>query len=695
MLSTVASALILAERRRLVQVIPGWFIQFLNEWELKVLILLSLTLQILLSTLGNRRKYICKIWIRITLFCAYLLADWVAIVSLGIIAKSTLDDCHKGRNVDNPLDQLMWFWAQFFLLHLGGPDTITAYSLEDNELWLRHLVALVIQTGLAFYILLVALPGSSLLPKLSIFIFVAGLIKYGERLLALFASNSENFRDSMVTEPDPGPNYAKFMEEFTLKKAEGFYVEAAEVIEIPVPAQPSFPNDNGKLIPEAYELFLKFKCLFADAILSFQDRDSSQQYFQNLSPEEAFDVVEVELGFMFDELYTKAPVMHKARGIVFRTTTFSATLIAFLAFVFLVEKKAYMKCDLMITFMLLGVAIFLEIYAVWVLINSDWTHNWLSRRHRATYSSLIIQWFQRSNKRRWSKKMAQHSLLDLCVRGKSAVRLRHQNFLWKIRKLSWIDNYLEKHWYKTLVDVSPALKDLIFTELARINKLDPTALWNRRGSFTLENYGNLHLDWTQEVEFDQRILLWHIATDICYSKEWGDDEEPNCTERKQMSDHSKHISDYMLYLLIACPFMLPIGIGMIRFRDTCAEAKEFLEERNVRSCKTTACKKLLQVNTEVPPTKVKGDRSKSVLFDACRMAKFLLARKEDRWEIISKLWVEMLAHAASHCGWRHHARQLRKGGELLTHVWLLMAHLGITEQFQISQGHARAKLIVK
>ncbi|KAL0389207.1 UNVERIFIED_CONTAM: hypothetical protein Scaly_0277800 [Sesamum calycinum] len=213
------------------------------------------------------------------------------------------------------------------------------------------------------------------------------------------------------------------------------------------------------------------------------------------------------------------------------------------------------------------------------------------------------------------------------------------------------------------------------------------------GVFTLENYGNLHLDWTQEVEFDQRILLWHIATDICYSMEWGDDEEPSCTERKQMSEHSKHISDYMLYLLIACPFMLPIGIGMIRFRDTCAEAK--LEERNVRSCKTTACKKLLQVNTEVPPTKVKGDRSKSVLFDACKMAKFLLARKEDRWEIISKVWVEMLAHAATHCGGSHHARQLRKGGELLTHVWLLMAHLGITEQFQISQGHARAKLIVK
>ncbi|MCD7447897.1 hypothetical protein HAX54_035828 [Datura stramonium] len=62
--------------------------------------------------------------------------------------------------------------------------------------------------------------------------------------------------------------------------------------------------------------------------------------------------------------------------------------------------------------------------------------------------------------------------------------------------------------------------------------------------------------------------------------------------------------------------------------------------------------------------------------------------KEQKWKIISEVWVEMLAYAATHCRGNHHAQQLRKGGELLTHVWLLMAHLGITEQFQIYRGHA-------
>jgi hypothetical protein len=32
--------------------------------------------------------------------------------------------------------------------------------------------------------------------------------------------------------------------------------------------------------------------------------------------------------------------------------------------------------------------------------------------------------------------------------------------------------------------------------------------------------------------------------------------------------------------------------------------------------------------------------------------------------------------------------------ELITFVWLLMAHFGIGDQFQINEGHARAKLIV-
>ena len=66
--------------------------------------------------------------------------------------------------------KLTAFWAPFLLLHLGGPDTITAYSLEDNEFWLRHLLGLGVQTGVALYIFISAWTASHL-SILSILIF--------------------------------------------------------------------------------------------------------------------------------------------------------------------------------------------------------------------------------------------------------------------------------------------------------------------------------------------------------------------------------------------------------------------------------------------------------------------------------------------------------------------------------------------
>jgi hypothetical protein len=100
------------------------------------------------------------------------------------------------------------------------------------------------------------------------------------------------------------------------------------------------------------------------------------------------------------------------------------------------------------------------------------------------------------------------------------------------------------------------------------------------------------------------------------------------------------------------------------------------------------------VNTEVKPVHVKGDRSKSVLFDACMLAKELDKLGDEKWKLISKVWVEMLSYAASHCRPATHAQQVSKGGQLISFVWLLMAHFGLGEQFQINEGHARAKLVV-
>ncbi|KAJ7963317.1 DUF594 family protein [Quillaja saponaria] len=709
------------------ELVPPGVRNLWNYWELRVLVLASLTLQMVLIFLGNRRRYASRVWIRIAMWCSYLMADSVATVALGVISNNHGDvDSISKNDPLYPHTELTAFWAPFLLLHLGGPDTITAYSLEDNELWLRHLLSLGVQTGVSLYIVLRAWTGSRL-SVLSIFIFCAGFIKYGERTWVLRSASSEQFRDSMLTPPDPGPNYSKFMLEYTLKQLEGFHVIADEVVEAQIPV--NLPSVENNAIPDAmelitaYDLLQTFKRLFVDLILGIDDRDNSQSLFKDISFRKACKVVEIELGFIFDMLYTKATVIYSLQGCATRFICLSLTAIVLILFSF-ADKNKYLNVDVVITFLLLSVAIVLEIYAILLLLSSDWMDLWLSR-HTSSSIRRAITCLQLPKNPRWSNFMAQYNLISYCLGEKPA-------FCYKIQKLLCIDKLLEKHRYKTLEEVTDDLKELIFNHLKEKLEylqeksnydVDHKVLCPFQGSHVLEKYNCGALCWSTDLEFDQSILIWHIATDLCF---YADNLTLTNPVRLKCRI-SMQISRYILYLLVVYPFMLPIGIGMIRFRDTCADTMKFLEERRAIVAKITsqhykysfkgllaqvldglsgrkfklskdkACDFLLSVNTEVPPSKVKGDRSKSVLFDACRLASELqaISDKDQKWEMVSKVWVEMLAYAASQCRGNYHAQQLRRGGEILTHVWLLMAHFGLTEQFQISEGHARARLNVK
>ena len=182
-----------------------------------------------------------------------MIADWVAIVALGVTSNNLGDGI-----------QLTAFWAPFLLLHLGGPETVTSYSMEDNELWLRHLLGLVVQTGVALYIFLVAWTGSRIFIP-SLLMFFVGIIKYGERTWVLRLASTEHFRESMLTPPDPGPNYSKFMREYNLKQFEGYHVRAeevsgAQVVNLPT-ANGNNPICDATELVTSYHLFKTFRLL--------------------------------------------------------------------------------------------------------------------------------------------------------------------------------------------------------------------------------------------------------------------------------------------------------------------------------------------------------------------------------------------------------------------------------------------------
>lgn len=187
------------------------------------------------------------------------------------------------------------------------------------------------------------------------------------------------------------------------------------------------------------------------------------------------------------------------------------------------------------------------------------------------------------------------------------------------------------------------------------------------------------LEWVKRLEFHQSIIAWHIATNICYYG--SDDREENVDMVESKVRTSKTLSEYMMYLVVKQRHMLPTGRGMITFRDTFMETVEIFHQSKIE-ISLEAYRKLLQVN----PNEVRRSRSNSVLLYSCRLAHSLINEMESkqRWELLETVWMEMLGYAATHCRVDQHAQQLRKGGEFLTHVWLLMAQLGAMEQFQVT-----------
>ncbi|XP_038696029.1 uncharacterized protein LOC119993148 [Tripterygium wilfordii] len=778
-----------------------------DAWNIRGVILVSLFLQTTLVLCAPVRKRSVHKFVVALLWSAYLLADWAASFAVGLISSSKGNSSSSSASPEN--EALLAFWAPFLLLHLGGPDTITAFSLEDNELWLRHLLGLVTQAVATGYVFIQTVPGENNVWIPTILMFVAGIIKYAERSRALFLASLDQFRDSMIKDPDAGPNYAKLMEEYASKKEAKL---PTQIIMIPEPDKDAkaarIEVKKGELsdlevVQYAYDYFNIFKGLIVDLIFSFKERDESRKFFDERTPEDAFQMIEVELNFIYGVLYTKVQIVHSRLWSSLRTISFGAVVSALVIFHYRVKKRVFEDIDVKVTYTLLGGAIALDFIALFMAVFSDRTAGSLKKRDGksdkgksflATLLRLpatLLTRFLKLKKTKWSKcettfsgsrqalatsiffrrwcgSVSGHSLIRYCLKGRPRriYKVKHfsdhvtdaifqilhidkalftkavSDFFHKVIKsltylpfiggvvrfiktiihlvgrgikavLDFIIEFLgltdlvDEILYKSSEPLTKELWDFIFHEVKNKSKFadDPETAkrissakgdWVLQYSSSNEEYQNL-IRYVTDVAYDQSILLWHIATDLCYQSDLQNNFKGYEDTHYLHLEFSKILSDYLVYLLVMQPTMMSAvaGIGKIRFRDTCAEAERFFRRRNFGpNDETDACKSILEINTDVSPIAVKGDRSKSVLFDASILAKELQKLKQEKWKLMSRVWVEILSYAAGHCVAKTHAEQVSRGGELITFVWLLMAHFGIGEQFQINEGHARAKLMV-
>ena len=601
--------------------------------------LLSLFLQTILAIFGRRRKCFTGFWLRSVVWLAYLSADLVATLSLGILVRSQ-------TNSANP-NMIPVFWAPILLLHLGGPETITAYSLADNELWLRRLVELVIQAGVASYVLF-KLWSKDTIIFVAIPIFVSGIIKYGERIWAFRLATLEDF---------------SIRREYISSSSRSAY--------------------EVRIVREARLLFKAFQKLSTNFLVFDFDQTKTYELVSKKTAEEAFQLIEIELGFLYDRIYSKVTEISWLRVILHSITCLSSISALVFFSIMTTRKNVYSKKDTMISYLLLVGAVLLDCYSITVLLLSDWAVIWF------TSSKLVGDFLYRINclspllsfcreQKRWSRSMGQHNLTS-AQSNKPLNELRKQYFAgkWNIH---------------SRVDVDEVLKELIFKQVKdKRSRYDPDTidfltllkLLEERGNNALQRYDCFDkLGWSvTHVEFSQSLLIWHVATLVCYI---DDSQNNSFAKERNCVMSSRSLSDYMLYLLVYRPTMLAIKLSGTGYAETTTHLGRLLRRNTLDELHALFLKELLPD----PPAmlnkiKLTDAGGMSALLDGCVLAMSLQTLdgcpNEKKWEMISEVWVEMLMYAASHCGWKQHADALARGGELLTHVCLLMSHLGLSK----------------
>nr|XP_009417393.1 PREDICTED: uncharacterized protein LOC103997789 [Musa acuminata subsp. malaccensis] len=555
------------------KIVPTKIRKLWSAEEIRILVLLSLGLQIVLIVASLFRKRCQNRLLSFILWTSYLGADYVAALALGNLLNDQTEASERNINGD-----LTAFWAPFLLVHLGGPDTITSYSREDNELWLRHLLGMILEVSVAILVFLESLPSPHLW-KVAIVVFTAGILKYAERTLALRSASMDQLRKSMISN---APNYAKFMQEYHCRVACGLNANIS-VDKVPLPPLPKeavCSISEKDIIIGAYRFFETAKRLALDLWLGLHDRTDSQNFFLQLDAIHAFQVVEVELSLLHDILHTKAVRVHTLRGRLVRALSLSLVVLAFVLFR-RSGRHNFSDADVIITYILLIVALVLEAIAAVLLVFSDWTivalqdSGKLERPFIARLKKIIrflkldlaIVKFRGGT--RWSNSMRQCNLLCICL-----------------------GDY----------------KQTTFTRI--LHFLGLKELWDSNRPVENTTVGD-----------DQKTLIFEELK----KKTYGAEGESN-------------------------------------------------EYKRLRACKGEWV------------LREKGYTD----FDWSMNKEF-----DESWIVISAVWVEMLCHAASSCNSYAHAKQLSQGGELLTLVWLLMAHMGIAEQYRIEGGDARAKFVVE
>ncbi|KAF8662191.1 hypothetical protein HU200_056390 [Digitaria exilis] len=160
-----------------------------------------------------------------------------------------------------------------------------------------------------------------------------------------------------------------------------------------------------------------------------------------------------------------------------------------------------------------------------------------------------------------------------------------------------------------------------------------------------------------------KILVWHIGTTIAME---GHPVPPTGDHRV-----AKTLSDYCAYLVAFVPDMLP-GHGYDTQRIFDAVVVEARERLTGCDTLSSRCEKLM---VAVSP-------SDTILELGSRLGRELRSvfPEERRWKVLADFWAEFILFLAPSSNVEIHAEKLAAGGEFMTHLWALLTHAGILDR---------------
>ncbi|KAG2559247.1 uncharacterized protein LOC120685582 [Panicum virgatum] len=705
--------------------------QLWEKWELQCLVLASFTLQAFFLFAASIRRRNKSAVLRILLWLAYLSADYVAVFVLG----------HLTLKMDDPQHQLVLLWAPVLLLHLGGQDTITAFSMEDNELWKRHLLGLLTQVAMAVYVVAKSWRSSSdgLLVATVALMFVSGTVKYAERTWALKTATSDAIKDSRMSDlyeamrtreaaasgsssssSSSAVRIQRYNQDIVGRQKWWLQEEYADLVQA---AGDSFPNCMNALmdipvapwlLPQIWGMIREIQRLRGPATQAAGAGGSREEV--DAFPSRAYKLGEIQLSLMYDHLYTKVGLRYAQRwpvvGLGLPLLTLATTSSALALFAAAATRKkdggaSYSAVDVAVSYVLLGGAVALEVLSILTVTLSFRSYCFLRDKLGAGGRlTPAVFWLVRSlrpyDKPLWSNKWAQYNLLAGCIREKQAGVFKRA-----MRRVGLAgDTELRR--------ISDETKALICNELDDQKRLSKFSHARGTEILLLSGHGEgspLHKS-IAKVDFSTSVVMWHLVTDMCFffgGKPPGMDDGGG-----RHAALAREVSSYLMDLVMERRVLIS-SEGHVAHRKARDEVKQILARHEgakvLDAGDADAMRKLLEAG--VPMISDPAERGaapegvdmvfasnsyetmRPVLPRAWRLAQLLLQKGRGAaetgggappWEIIASVWVEMLFHLATRCEAGFHAKNLSTGGEFITHVRFLLLNRGIGWNFILGRA---------